>query len=35
MWSFLIQERLGKTLEDYLFEKNEPFTQSCVYKIGI
>jgi len=22
----MIQERLGKTLEDYLFEKNEPFT---------
>jgi len=33
--SYIVQEKLGKTLEDYLFERNEPFTQNCVYKIGI
>jgi hypothetical protein len=31
----MVQEKLGFTLEKYLFKRNEPFSPSCALKIGI
>jgi hypothetical protein len=31
----MVQEKLGFTLEKYLFKRNEPFSPSCAFKIGI
>jgi len=27
VWSYIIQDKLGRTLEDYLFERNEAFSE--------
>ena len=35
VWSFIIQEKLGDTMENYLFEKDEPFSEKTVLQIGI
>lgn len=35
IWSYLIQEKLGDTMENYLFEKDEPFSEKTVLQIGI
>ena len=34
-WSYLIQDELGNTMENHLFEKNEPFSEKTVLQIGI
>ena len=34
-WSFMIQDELGNTMENRLFEKNEPFSEKSVLQIGI
>ena len=35
VWSYIVQEQLGSTLEHHLFERDEPFTPGCCYKIGL
>jgi serine/threonine protein kinase len=35
VWSYIIQDKLGKTLEDYLFERNEAFTEKTTLQVGI
>jgi len=35
IWSFQVQDKLGDTMEKYLFDKNEPFTEKSVLQIGI
>ena len=35
IWSYIVQEKLGKTMEHYLFERNEPFSEKTVLQIGI
>ena len=30
IWSYLIQDKLGDTMENILFEKNEPFSEKTV-----
>lgn len=35
VWSYIIQEKLGDTMENYLFEKDEPFSEKTVLQIGI
>ena len=30
VWSYIVQDKLGKTLEDYLFERAEAFTEKTV-----
>lgn len=30
IWSYIVQEKLGDTLEHYLFEKDEPFSEKTV-----
>lgn len=35
VWSFIIQEQLGETLETHLFARDEAFSPSCCYKIGL
>jgi casein kinase 1 len=27
VWSYFVQEKFGKTLEDYLYTRNQPFTE--------
>lgn len=34
-WSYMIQDELGNTMENHLFEKNEPFSEKTVLQIGI
>jgi serine/threonine protein kinase len=31
----MVQEKLGFTLEKYLFKRNDHFSPSCAFKIGI
>lgn len=35
VWSYIIQDKLGRTLEDYLFERNEAFTEKTTLQVGI
>lgn len=35
VWSYIIQEQLGDTLESHLFARDEAFTPGCCYKIGL
>lgn len=35
IWSYIVQEKLGDTLENYLFEKDEPFSEKTVLQTGI
>lgn len=35
VWSYIIQEKLGDTMENFLFEKDEPFSEKTVLQIGI
>ena len=35
VWSYIIQEQLGQTLESHLFARDEAFTPACCYKIGL
>lgn len=35
VWSYIIQEQLGETLESHLFARDEAFTPGCCYKIGL
>ena len=35
VWSFIIQEQLGDTLETHLFARDEAFSPNCCYKIGL
>ena len=35
VWSYLVQEQLGDTLEAHLFARDEAFTPACTYKIGL
>jgi len=35
IWSYMVQEKLGDTLESVLFERNAPFTEKTVLQIGI
>ena len=35
IWSYIVQDKLGDTLENYLFEKDEPFSEKTVLQIGI
>ena len=35
VWSYIIQEKLGRTLEDYLFERNEAFSEKTTLQVGI
>ena len=35
VWSYIVQEQLGQTLESHLFARDEAFTPACCYKIGL
>ena len=35
VWSYIVQEQLGSTLEHHLFQRDEAFTPVCCYKIGL
>ena len=35
VWSYTIVEQLGDTLENTLFARDEAFSPSCTYKIGL
>jgi len=35
MWSYIVQEKLGDTLENYLFKKDEPFSEKTTLQVGI
>lgn len=35
VWSYIVQEQLGETLESHLFARDEAFSPSCTYKIGL
>ena len=35
IWSYIVQEQLGDTLEAHLFERDEAFSPSCTYKVGL
>lgn len=35
IWSYIIQEQLGDTLENVLFDREEAFSEPCTYKIGL
>lgn len=35
VWSYVIQEQLGETLESHLFARDEAFSPSTCYKIGL
>lgn len=35
IWSYIVQEKLGDTLENYLFQKDEPFSEKTVLQVGI
>lgn len=35
VWSYIVQDKLGDTMENYLFDRNEPFTEKTVLQIGI
>ena len=35
VWSYIVQEQLGETLESHLFAREEAFSPACCYKIGL
>lgn len=35
IWSYIVQEQLGQTMEHHLFARDEPFSPGCCYKIGM
>jgi hypothetical protein len=35
VWSYMVQEQLGETLENHLFARDEAFSAPCCYKIGL
>lgn len=35
VWSYLVQEQLGQTLESHLFSRDEAFSPATTYKIGL
>ena len=35
VWSYIVQEKLGDTMEKFLFTRNEPFSEKTVLQIGI
>lgn len=35
IWSYIVQEQLGETLESHLFARDEAFSPACCYKVGL
>lgn len=35
VWSYLIQDKCGRTIEDILYSRNDAFSQKTVFQIGI
>lgn len=35
VWSYFVQEKYGKTLEDYLYARNQPFTEKTTIQLGL
>lgn len=35
VWSYFVQQKFGKTLEDYLYTRNHPFTEKTTIQLGL